>query len=87
VSDQANAAEVEALQTAERLRERQRALGPAYWQDEEVRALQATLRRLLGEMGGWSPDGPPLHRRARRLAEIERRVAPLLWPGHGGGTQ
>jgi hypothetical protein len=71
-------------ETAAELTRLQAELGGDYWQDARVAALQATLRRLIGQAGAWGKDRPMLHRRARDVAELEHRYARLLWPGVDG---
>lgn len=60
-------------------------LGEAYWQADEVIALQQSLRRLIGEYGAWGEDKLPMHRRARAAARLESESADLLWPGRAAG--
>ncbi len=73
------------VETAAQLRAMKQALGNGYWQDEEVRALQQTLRRLIGEYGAWGESRLPMHQRARMAARHESENADLLWPGRGAG--
>ncbi len=70
---------------ANQLRAMKQALGDGYWQDEEVRTLQQTLRRLIGEYGAWGESRLPMHQRARMAARHESENADLLWPGRGSG--
>jgi len=60
-------------------------LGEAYWQADQVIALQQSLRRLIGEYGAWGEDKLPMHRRARAAARLESESADLLWPGRAAG--
>ena len=73
--------EIRAL--GERLAALKRSLGAAYWQNDEVQALQEDLRRQLGSYGAWSDDKLPMHQRARQAARYESEFAALLWPGRG----
>lgn len=57
------------------------ALGPDYWDNDEVRALQQMLRRQLSGYNAWSEGRLPMHQRARRAARLESAYAHLLWPG------
>jgi hypothetical protein len=68
---------------ADRLKELKTALGTAYWQDDEVRALQEKLRKHIGAYGAWGEVKLPMHQRARRAARYESEFAHLLWPGRG----
>lgn len=72
-------------ETAAQLRAMKQALGEGYWQDEEVRALQQTLRRLIGGYGAWGENRLPMHQRARAAARLESENADLLWPGRASG--
>ena len=67
----------------DRLLALKRSLGPAYWQNDEVRSLQEDLRRQLGGYGAWSEGKLPMHQRARQAARYESEFAVLLWPGRG----
>lgn len=69
---------------ADRLRTLRAQLGTGYWQDAEVRELQAKLRKEIGSYAAWGEDKPPTHQRARKAARYESELAPLLWPGRGG---
>lgn len=60
-------------------------LGDAYWQSDDVAALQQTLRRLIGEYGSWGEHKLPMHQRARVAARLESESADLLWPGRASG--
>jgi hypothetical protein len=60
-------------------------LGDAYWQTDQVIALQQRLRRLIGEYGAWGEDKLPMHQRARAAARLESESADLLWPGRAAG--
>lgn len=71
--------------TAAQLRAMKRDLGESYWQDDEVRALQRSLRRLIGEYGSWGESKLPMHQRARAAARHESANADLLWPGRDSG--
>jgi replicative DNA helicase len=79
-SDDAKIAEIQA-----QLRRLKADLGEAYWQSDEVIALQQSLRRLIGEYGAWGEDKLPMHRRARAAAKLESDSADLLWPGRAAG--
>jgi hypothetical protein len=79
-SDDAKIAEAQA-----ELRRLKAELGEAYWQTDEVIALQQSLRRLIGEYGAWGEDKLPMHRRARAAAKLESESADLLWPGRAAG--
>jgi replicative DNA helicase len=79
-SDDAKIAETQA-----QLRRLKADLGDAYWQSDEVIALQQSLRRLIGEYGAWGEDKLPMHRRARAAAKLESESADLLWPGRAAG--
>jgi hypothetical protein len=68
---------------ADRLKELKSALGAAYWRNDEVLALQQTLRRQIGTYNAWGEDKLPMHQRARRAARYESEFAALLWPGRG----
>ncbi|MBL8658561.1 MAG: hypothetical protein JNM75_02260 [Rhodospirillales bacterium] len=72
-------------ETAAQLRAMKQALGDSYWQDEEVHALQQTLRRLIGSYGAWGENRLPMHQRARAAARLESENADLLWPGRASG--
>lgn len=67
-------------QLAARLEALHSRMGETYWDDDEVRQLQADLRRELGAYGAWGADKPGMHQRARRAAALERQHARLLWP-------
>lgn len=81
--DRAEDREIAAL--AARLRAMKGELGERYWQDDDVRALRESLRRLIGEYGSWGEDKLPMHRRARAAARHESACADLLWPGRAAG--
>jgi hypothetical protein len=74
-------ADVEIAALAARLGELKARLGSAYWQSDEVLALQGKLRKQLGAYGAWAEDKLPMHQRARRAARYESELASLLWPG------
>jgi hypothetical protein len=67
--------------TADRLRGLKVELGPSYWQNTDVLALQRILRSQISAYAAWAEDKPPLHRRARIAARYEKEYAFLLWPG------
>ena len=69
------------MEIAGRLQSLKSALGPAYWESDEVQTLQKILRRHLAGYGAWSEDSLPMHQRARRAARLESEYAHLLWPG------
>ncbi len=76
-----SSADREIAAVADRLKELKSALGPAYWQNGEVRDLQGRLRKQIGAYGAWGEDKLPMHQRARRAARYESEFAALLWPG------
>jgi hypothetical protein len=76
-----SSADREIASAAGRLKELKNALGAAYWQDDEVRALQEKLRKQLGAYGAWGEDKLPMHQRARKAGRYESEFAGLLWPG------
>lgn len=78
-----SSADREIAAVAARLKELKNALAAAYWQDDEVRALQEKLRKQIGAYGAWGEDKLPMHQRARRAARYESEFAHLLWPGRG----
>jgi hypothetical protein len=80
---ESSSADLEIAALAGRLNELKIALGAAYWQDDEVRALQERLRKQIGAYGAWGEDKLPMHQRARRAARYESEFAGLLWPGRG----
>ena len=65
---------------AAQLADLQARLGDAYWNNDEVRELQDSLRTRIGSYAAWGPDKPPMHQRARRAALYEQEFARLLWP-------
>ncbi len=70
---------------AAQLRAMKGELGERYWRDDDVRGLQQSLRRLIGEYGSWGESKLPMHRRARAAARHESACADLLWPGRAAG--
>jgi hypothetical protein len=76
-----SAADAQIEAAAARLRTLKAELGQAYWDNDEVRALQQQLRRQIGGYGAWGEDKLPMHQRARRAARLESELAALLWPG------
>lgn len=72
-------------ETQVQLRRLKQDLGEAYWQNEEVSALQRELRRLIGAYGAWGQHKLPMHQRARAAARLESESADLLWPGRASG--
>lgn len=76
-------ADREIAAVAGRLKELKNALAAAYWQDDEVRALQEKLRKHIGAYGAWGEGKLPMHQRARRAARYESEFSHLLWPGRG----
>jgi hypothetical protein len=73
-------ADLEIRALVARLRKLQEDLGAAYWQDSDVRDLQAQLRSRIGGYGSWDADKLPLHQRSRLAAKYESELAGLLWP-------
>ena len=67
------------------LRRLKQDLGEAYWQNEEVIALQQDLRRMIGAYGAWGEQKLPMNQRARVAARLESESAELLWPGRASG--
>ncbi len=72
-------------ETQAKLRRLKGDLGEDYWQNDEVIALQQSLRRLIGAYGAWGEDKLPMHQRARAAARLESESAELLWPGRAAG--